>query len=113
MIMTGWARSCAPPASRCSSEPRATPRISDRPPGALAAAALLFALGSGALAQAHYPSRPITLLGPFPPGGSADTVTPPVAQKVPANMKAPIVIDNRPGGGGNVAAQATKAAAPD
>ena len=56
---------------------------------------------------------PITLLVPFPPGGSADTVIRPVAQKVADNMKATFVIDNRPGGGGNVAAQATKAAAPD
>src|SRR3954454_15665814 len=87
--------------------------IADRSTAALAAAALLFALASGALAQDNYPSRPITLLVPFPPGGSADTVIRPVAQKAADNMKATIVIDNRPGGGGNVAAQATKAAAPD
>jgi tripartite-type tricarboxylate transporter receptor subunit TctC len=87
--------------------------IANRSTAALAAAALLFALASGALAQDNYPSRPITLLVPFPPGGSADTVIRPVAQKAAYNMKATIVIDNPPGGGGNVAAQATKAAAPD
>jgi tripartite-type tricarboxylate transporter receptor subunit TctC len=67
-----------------------------------------------ALAQSDsYPSRPITLLVPFPPGGSADTVIRPVAQKVADALKQPIVIDNRPGAGGNVAAIATKQAAPD
>jgi tripartite-type tricarboxylate transporter receptor subunit TctC len=76
--------------------------------------ALSFALGVAALAQSDsYPSRPITLLVPFPPGGSADTVIRPVAQKVADALKQPIVIDNRPGAGGNVAAIATKQAAPD
>ena len=60
-----------------------------------------------AAAQSDYPSRPITLLVPFPPGGSADTVIRPIAQKVADVLKQPIVIDNRPGGGGNVAAVAT------
>jgi tripartite-type tricarboxylate transporter receptor subunit TctC len=76
------------------------------------AAGLLLALATGACAD-DYPSHPITILVPFPPGGSADTVIRPVAQKVADNMKSTIVIDNRPGGGGNVAAQAIKAAVPD
>jgi len=77
------------------------------------AGSLLVPLAQPALAQSDYPSRPITLLVPFPPGGSADTVIRPVAQKVADALKQPIVIDNRPGGGGNVAALATKQAAPD
>ncbi len=60
-----------------------------------------------------YPSRPITLIVPFPPGGSADVVIRPVAAKVADALKQTIVIDNRSGGGGNIAAQATKQAAPD
>jgi tripartite-type tricarboxylate transporter receptor subunit TctC len=72
-----------------------------------------FATAPGALAQSDYPTRPITLLVPFPPGGSADTVIRPVAQKVADALKQPIVIDNRPGAGGNVAAVATKQATPD
>ena len=56
---------------------------------------------------------PITLLVPFPPGGSADVVIRPVAAKVADALKQPIVIDNRSGGGGNIAAQVTKQAAPD
>jgi len=81
--------------------------------------ATLAALVGGALmagiasAQDGYPSRPITLLVPFPPGGSADVVIRPVAAKVAEALKQPIVIDNRSGGGGNIAAQVTKQAAPD
>jgi tripartite-type tricarboxylate transporter receptor subunit TctC len=73
----------------------------------------LLALVGAAPAQDSYPSRPITLLVPFPPGGSADVVIRPVALKVSEALKQPIVIDNRSGGGGNVAALATKQAAPD
>jgi len=61
----------------------------------------------------NYPSRTITLLVPFPPGGSSDTVIRPIAQKVAASLGQTIVIDNRSGAGGNVAALATKQAAPD
>jgi tripartite-type tricarboxylate transporter receptor subunit TctC len=76
--------------------------------------AALFGAVVEASAQAEaYPSRTITILVPFPPGGSADTVIRPVAQKVAEALKQPIVIDNRPGAGGNVAAVATKQAAPD
>ena len=74
------------------------------------AGALLTMLGGPAHAQDTYPSRPITLLVPFPPGGSADVVIRPVAAKVADALKQPIVIDNRSGGGGNIAAQATKQA---
>jgi tripartite-type tricarboxylate transporter receptor subunit TctC len=73
-------------------------------------------LAAGPFASAQtdgYPSRPITLLVPFPPGGSADVVIRPVAAKVAEALKQPIVIDNRSGGGGNIAAQVTKQAAPD
>jgi tripartite-type tricarboxylate transporter receptor subunit TctC len=71
------------------------------------------ALIAGASAQDAYPSRTITLLVPFPPGGSSDTVIRPVAQKVGEALKQTIVIDNRPGAGGNVAALVTKQAPPD
>jgi tripartite-type tricarboxylate transporter receptor subunit TctC len=74
-------------------------------------AALAFA--PAALAQSDYPSRPITILVPFPPGGSSDTVLRPIAQKAGEALKATFVIENRTGAGGNVAALATKQAAPD
>ena len=66
------------------------------------------------IAQAdEYPARTITLIVPFPPGGSSDIVMRLVAQKVAESLKQTIVIDNRPGGGGNVAAMAIKNAPPD
>ena len=80
---------------------------------ACTAAAWLAAAPTASAQTDGYPSRPITLLVPFPPGGSADMVIRPVAAKVADALKQPIVIDNRRGGGGNVAAQATKQAAPD
>jgi tripartite-type tricarboxylate transporter receptor subunit TctC len=60
-----------------------------------------------------YPSRPITLLVPFPAGGSSDIVMRLTAQKVSEAIGKPIIIDNRPGGAGNVAAMTIKNATPD
>jgi tripartite-type tricarboxylate transporter receptor subunit TctC len=60
-----------------------------------------------------YPSRPITLIVPFPPGGSSDIVMRLLSQKVSERLKQPIVIDNRPGAAGNVAAMAIKNAQAD
>ncbi len=77
-------------------------------------AAWLAAAPAASAQTDSYPSRPITLIVPFPPGGSADVVIRPVAAKVAEALKQPIVIDNRSsGGGGNIAAQSTKQAAPD
>jgi tripartite-type tricarboxylate transporter receptor subunit TctC len=64
-------------------------------------------------AQSDYPSRPITIVVPFPPGGSSDTVTRLVAAKLAENLKANIVIENRGGGGGVPAALGVKQMAPD
>lgn len=60
-----------------------------------------------------YPTRPITIIVPLAPGGVADTVIRPVAQKVAEQMNASLIVDNRPGGGGNVASMAAKNAQPD
>lgn len=60
-----------------------------------------------------YPSRPITIVVPFPPGGSSDIVMRLVAYKVSESIKQPIVIENRPGAAGNIAAVAIKNAQPD
>jgi tripartite-type tricarboxylate transporter receptor subunit TctC len=73
----------------------------------------LLVFAPGASAQSDYPSRPITIVVPFPPGGSSDTVTRLVAQKLAENMKANVVIENRGGGGGVPAALGIKQAAPD
>lgn len=77
---------------------------------AMAAAALLTAAPARA---DDYPSRPITIIVPFPPGGSSDIVMRLVSQKVSESIKQPIIIENRAGGAGNVAAVAIKNAQPD
>jgi tripartite-type tricarboxylate transporter receptor subunit TctC len=72
------------------------------------------AAATPAISQADsFPSRPITIVVPFPPGGSSDVVTRLVAQRLGDNLKTNIVIDNRGGGGGVPAAIAIKQAAPD
>lgn len=63
---------------------------------------LLFALAAGMASAQPFPSRPIKVVVPYPPGGGTDVVTRIVTQKMAAILGAPIVIDNRPGAGGNV-----------
>ena len=82
--------------------------------GVWACVAVLVAASAPARAQADdYPSRPITLLVPFAPGGSSDVVMRLVSKRVSESLKQTIVIDNRPGGAGNVAAMAIKNAPKD
>ena len=82
--------------------------------GVLACVAALVVASAPARAQiADYPSRPITLLVPFVAGGSSDVVMRLVSKRVSERLKQPIVIDNRPGGAGNVAALAIKNAPKD
>src|ERR1043166_2496685 len=79
------------------------------------AGALAMALAGAiaASAQDSYPSRTITVVVPFPPGGSSGVVTRAVSAKVAEALKQTVVIENRPGGGGVVAAVAIKQALPD
>jgi tripartite-type tricarboxylate transporter receptor subunit TctC len=65
-----------------------------------------------AVAQA-YPTRPIMLVVPFAPGGSASTAARSVADKMTETLGQPIVIDNRGGAGGTVATRSVAKAAPD
>ena len=73
------------------------------------------ALAAPALAQgsAAYPDRPIKITVGFAPGGSTDTVTRMMAPKLGALLGQPVVVDNRPGGSGNVATSTTVRAAAD
>jgi tripartite-type tricarboxylate transporter receptor subunit TctC len=60
--------------------------------------AVPLACGSGlAGAQQAYPSKPVRVIVPFPPGGSADLVARTIGQKFTENTKQPFVVDNRPG----------------
>ncbi|HWT20161.1 MAG TPA: tripartite tricarboxylate transporter substrate binding protein [Variovorax sp.] len=79
---------------------------------ALVAGATLLA-PIGAFAQAPYPSRPIRLIVPFPAGGGTDLIAREVANKVATSNGWSIVIDNKPGSGGNLGVDAAAKAAPD
>lgn len=72
----------------------------------------LAALGP-AFGQARYPTRPVTLIVPFAPGGIADITARAVAQAMGPSLGQAVVIDNRPSAGSIVASQAVAKAAPD
>jgi tripartite-type tricarboxylate transporter receptor subunit TctC len=60
-----------------------------------------------------YPSRPITLVVPFPPGGSATIIARIIADKMSEGLGQQIVVDNRGGAGGSIAARQVAKSAPD
>ena len=64
-------------------------------------------------ARAEYPDHPIKLVVPFPPGGGADNLARTIMPKVSAALGRPIVIDNKPGAGGNVGTEYVAKSLPD
>ncbi|MFN0182351.1 MAG: Bug family tripartite tricarboxylate transporter substrate binding protein [Aquabacterium sp.] len=83
-------------------------------PRLYAAASLCAVLAApAALAQADWPTRPIQMVLPFPPGGPSEIVMRLAAEKMQAALKQPIVIVNKPGAGGNIGAGEVARAAPD
>ena len=78
-----------------------------------AVALATFAIASVALAQESFPSRPITLIVPFPPGGVADIVGRPFAEALSRELKTPVVIENKPGAGGGIGMGQVAKAKPD
>jgi tripartite-type tricarboxylate transporter receptor subunit TctC len=72
------------------------------------------ALGVATAAPAQsYPSRPVKIVVPFPPGGPLDFTTRLLADKLSASMKQPFVVENRPGASGNIGTDAVAKASGD
>ena len=78
----------------------------------LAVAAAVFAVGSNASAQ-KYPTKPIRLIAPFPPGGGTDILSRILAGPISESLGQTVIVDNRPGAGGAVGAEITARAEPD
>src|SRR3978361_2311404 len=80
-----------------------------------AAAAVIgaLALATVAFAQSTYPTKPIRMIVPFPPGGGTDILARLVANKLTESVGWQIVVDNRGGAGGNIGLDAAAKAAPD
>ncbi len=78
----------------------------------LAAASLLLA-HPWALAQGSWPDKPLRVVLPFPPGGPSDIAMRLAAEKMQAALKQTIVIDNKPGAGGNIGSAEVARASPD
>src|SRR5690606_34995922 len=70
-------------------------------------------LGSPALAETSYPDRPITLLIPYPPGGSADMLGRPLSAALQERLGQPVVLEYKPGAGGSIATAQLARARPD
>jgi tripartite-type tricarboxylate transporter receptor subunit TctC len=83
------------------------------PRAGFAAGALLLALAAAAQAQSDYPTRPIQLVVPYGAGGVADVGMRILSDKLSARLKQQVVVENRPGAGGIIAAKSVATAAPD
>src|SRR5215471_13933437 len=79
----------------------------------LFAAALLLASTAAANAQADYPAQRITIVAGFAAGGSVDGIARVIAEKLQERWGRPVVVENRTGATGNLAAAAVARAAPD
>jgi tripartite-type tricarboxylate transporter receptor subunit TctC len=81
--------------------------------GALLAGLATSLCAVSAMAQDKWPSKPITYIVPFPPGGTTDILARLVAQKLGPALGTTIVIENKPGAGGNIGSDFVAKAAPD
>jgi tripartite-type tricarboxylate transporter receptor subunit TctC len=81
--------------------------------GKLALAVVLCTIAMPALAQQDYPTRPIRLVHGFAPGGAADTLSRIIAEGLQRKLGQPVIVEARPGAGGNIAANVVAKAEPD
>src|ERR1700694_1158447 len=77
------------------------------------AMALALLAGIASVQAQNYPSRSITLIVPFPPGGSTDTIARIMAERMRASLGQPVIIENMGGAGGSIAVGRLARAAPD
>ena len=75
--------------------------------------AFLFALAALPVEAQGYPSKPIRLICPFPPAGAVDIASRAIANEMTKSLGQPVAVENRPGAGGNLGAEAAARAAPD
>ena len=80
---------------------------------AVLCALALSAIAFGASAQQAYPTKPVRLVVPFPPGGGTDILARQVSNKLTERLKWNIVVDNRSGAGGNIGVEAAAKSPPD
>ena len=76
-------------------------------------AALALIQGASAALAAGYPAKPITFIVPYTAGGTTDLVARTAGQKVAEKLGQPVIVENRPGAGGNIGMDAVAKAAPD
>ena len=63
--------------------------------------------------SANFPSKPVRLICPFPPGGAVDIASRAIAVELAKNLGQPVTVENKPGAGGNIGGQEASRAAPD
>jgi tripartite-type tricarboxylate transporter receptor subunit TctC len=81
--------------------------------GLLAGLLALLPVAGWVAAQEPFPTRPVTIVSPYPPGGAADLTARPFAPALERALKQPVVVLNKPGAGGAVGTQAVAVAKPD
>src|SRR3954454_7516487 len=94
-----------------TTSPRSAMLISSRMK--LKSPAFLVLLFSATLAWAQFPSRPVTIIVPIPPGGAPDIAARVLADRLGQTLGQPVVVENRAGANGNIANELVAKAQPD